>query len=95
MRYLPPLVESPEQGRSVTRDLTGSVPWKWLAACLDCGEPHDYRPVRCECGRAEGQQMTWAADDGHPYRSRLPNASVDELRAKYLKETNQNTATVA
>lgn len=78
----------------MTRDLTGSVPWEWLAACLDCGEPHDYRPVRCECGKPkENGLRTWAADDGHSYRSRLPGISVDELRVKYLNDTSQNMVT--
>lgn len=70
----------------VTTDLDGSVPWKWLAGCLTCGEPHEYRPECCECGRPNGSgRMTWAADDGHAYQRRL-SQSVHELRSEYMKD---------
>lgn len=69
----------------MSRDLGGSVPWRWLAGCLDCGEPHEYRPER------RGRAGSWAADDGHAYRPRI-SIQLDEWRAQYRQETGQDEA---
>lgn len=73
----------------MSRDLDGSVPWAWVAACLTCSEPHEYRPERCQCGqKSGGGLMTWKADDGHSYRARLSPILLNTLRTEYLKVQN-------
>lgn len=36
----------------------------WLAVCIDCGQEHQEREI------GNGYAPTWAAEDGHAYRSR-------------------------
>lgn len=38
--------------------------WEWLRACRDCGQVHEYREVGFK-------QWSWAAEDGHAYRTRV------------------------
>lgn len=61
--------------------------WRWLASCLTCGEPHQYREV-CDKGHRLEECCTriptWAAPDGHPYRPRMAGASqLADLRAQW------------
>jgi hypothetical protein len=45
-----------------------------VASCMNCGEEHQYRPVKtCLCGECSCQgRMTWAhPGDGHAYRTRF------------------------
>lgn len=70
------------------RRRTADEVWAWLAACLDCGEPHEYRPVtRCpecpNCGR-HWEMWTWESSaDGHAYRSRFGGSAVARLRREW------------
>lgn len=66
--------------------------WRWLAACLTCGEEHFLRPETCKCGRQcrcapSGYQQTWAhPGDGHVYRTRLAAGEVAALKASWQQE---------
>ena len=63
-------------------DLSGVVPWEWLAACRTCQRPHSYRPDPKNPGC-----MTWAAvDDGHVYRPRMSRPVVDALMVEHQME---------
>lgn len=73
-----------------THRLDGSVPWEWLATCQSCGKPHEYRPESCGCGKERTGMMTWKADDGHAYQSRLGAFTVQRLRAEYLAEVDNS-----
>jgi hypothetical protein len=65
---------------------SGSAPWRWLASCRDCGEPHERRELRCRCGTG-ARSISWAAEDDHSYRLRLDTHSVGKLHAEYLKQS--------
>ena len=73
-------------------DTTLEPIWDWLKACLTCGEVHQWRWT-CPYPPPHGQRHlsphgvckggTWLAEDGHYYRPRLNNNTVDELRSEY------------
>jgi hypothetical protein len=43
------------------------------AACITCGNEHQHRWVTPD-------QVSWAADDGHPYRPAMSTSVVAQLR---------------
>lgn len=69
---------------------TAAEVWEWLAACLDCGKPHAYRPPQTACAKCPdcmhpGGHWTWASpDDGHTYRPRGPHVErLAQLRREW------------
>jgi hypothetical protein len=61
-------------------ELTGDVPWEWLAGCRVCDRPHSYRP---DPGAGQGH-MTWASGmDGHGYQPRVHRWQLDALLVEY------------
>lgn len=72
-----------------TAQPTAAEVWEWLAACLDCGQPHEYRPPPPACPKCPdcnhpGGYWTWASpDDGHAYRPRIHGDRLAQLRAEW------------
>jgi hypothetical protein len=62
--------------------MTGPDVWTWLASCLDCGKPHEFRRADPR-DTSQWAMRTWASPvDGHAYRTR---DGVDTWRLGRLK----------